>query len=104
MRLPPRWTGPSIYAELRAEEVWRFDGAAVAIEQLQPDGTYAEVPTSRFLPVSGEDICRWLLDDDATVESVWKSLPEAVGGGVAAPGLIRDGGRALTPHRPSRRR
>jgi Uma2 family endonuclease len=68
----PRVDHPSIYAELRAEEVWRFDGAEVRIEQLQPDGTYAGVPTSRFLLVSGEDISRWLLDDDATVESVWK--------------------------------
>ena len=68
----PKVDRPSIYAELRAEELWRFDGAEVIIEQLQPDGTYAEVPTSRFLHVSGEDVGRWLLDDDATVESVWK--------------------------------
>ena len=68
----PRVDRSSVYAELRAEEVWRFDGAEVKIEQLQPDGTYAEVPTSRFLLVVGEDICRWLLDDDATVESVWR--------------------------------
>ncbi len=68
----PKVDRPSVYAELRAEELWRFDGARVVIEQLQPDGTYAEVPTSRFLLVSGEDVCRWLLDDDATVESVWR--------------------------------
>ena len=69
---PPKVDRSSVYAELKAEEIWRFDGAEVKIEQLQPDGTYAEVPTSRFLPVSGEDVCRWLLDDDATVESVWR--------------------------------
>jgi Uma2 family endonuclease len=69
---PPKIDRSSVYAELKAEEVWRFDGARVVIEQLQLDGTYAEVPTSRFLPVSGEDVGRWLLDDDATVESVWR--------------------------------
>lgn len=68
----PKLDRSSIYAGLRAEELWRFDGTRVVIEQLQPDGTYAEVPTSRFLLVSGEDVGRWLLDDDATVESVWR--------------------------------
>jgi Uma2 family endonuclease len=68
----PKVDCPAIYAELRAEEVWRFDGAEVRIEQLQPDGTYAGVPISRFLHVRAEDICRWLLDDDATHELVWK--------------------------------
>jgi Uma2 family endonuclease len=68
----PKVDRPAVYAELRAAEVWRFDGARVKIEQLQPDGTYAEVPTSRFLHVSGEEVCRWLLDSDATVQLVWK--------------------------------
>ena len=67
---PPEVDRSSVYAELMHEEVWRFDGAEVKIEQLQTDGTYAEVPTSQYLPVSGVEICLWLLDDDATVELV----------------------------------
>jgi Uma2 family endonuclease len=68
----PKVDRPSVYAELRALEVWRFDGVQVKIEQLQPVTTNVNIPISRFLPVSGEDICRWLLDDDATLGLVWK--------------------------------
>ncbi len=52
----PKVDRPSIYAALRAEEVWRFDGAEVTIEQLQPDGTYAPAQSSRFLPVRAEEV------------------------------------------------
>ena len=68
----PRVDRPSIYAALRAEEVWRFDGAEVTIEQLQPDGTYAPAQSSRFLPVRRRgDRAAWILDDDATLGLVW---------------------------------
>jgi Uma2 family endonuclease len=39
-----------IYAALRVPEVWRFDGETLLINQLQDDGTYAEVDTSPSLP------------------------------------------------------
>lgn len=68
----PRVDRPSIYAALRAAEVWRFDGTEVKSEQLQPDGTYAPVQSSRFLPVRAEEILRWLVDDEATLGLVWE--------------------------------
>jgi Uma2 family endonuclease len=68
----PKVDRPAVYAALRAEEVWRFDGAEVTIEQLQPDGSYAPAQTSRFLPVRAEEILRWILDEDATLGLPWE--------------------------------
>jgi Uma2 family endonuclease len=68
----PKVDRPAVYAALKAAEVWRFDGAQVTIEQLQPDGSYSPAQTSRFLPVRAEEILRWLLDDDATLTLVWE--------------------------------
>lgn len=39
-----------ICARLQVPEVWRFDGEALRIYLLQPDGKYAESPTSNCLP------------------------------------------------------
>ena len=41
----------SIYATIGIAELWRFNGNTLVIEQLQDDGTYAESPVSRFLPI-----------------------------------------------------
>jgi Uma2 family endonuclease len=68
----PKVDRPAVYSALRAEEVWRFDGAEVMIEQRQPDGSYAPAQGSRFLPVRAEEILRWLLDDDATLTLAWE--------------------------------
>jgi Uma2 family endonuclease len=68
----PKVDRPAVYAALRAEEIWRFDGAEVTIEQLQPDGSYVRAQSSRFLPVRAQEILRWLLDDDVTLTSVWE--------------------------------
>jgi Uma2 family endonuclease len=68
----PKVDRPSIYAALRAAEVWRFDGAEVKIEQLQAEGTYAEAQLSRFLHVRAEEIRQWILDDDASRVLVWE--------------------------------
>jgi len=68
----PKVDRPAVYAALRAIEVWRFDGARVTIEQLQPDGSYAPAQTSRFLPVRAEEILRWILDEDATLGLPWE--------------------------------
>ena len=64
---------PGIYAKLKVAEVWRFDGVSLTIEQLQEDGTYAPVESSRFLPLRAEDVCRWL------------AHPSAAGPGPSAP-------------------
>lgn len=63
---------PSIYAALKAFETRRFDGVDVRIEQLQPDGTYLAVARSRFLPVTADQIRRWVLDDEATEGHAWE--------------------------------
>ncbi len=68
----PRVDRPSIYAALKAFEIWRFDGVAVRIEQFQPDGTYLAVKRSRFLPVTAEQIRRWILDDEAADGHAWE--------------------------------
>jgi Uma2 family endonuclease len=68
----PKVDRPAVYAAQRAAEVWRFDGAGVTIEQLQPDGSYAPAQTSRFLPVRAEEILRWLLDEDAILGLPWE--------------------------------
>lgn len=67
----PQIDRPSIYAALKAFEIWRFDGVDVRIEQLQPDGTYLAVKRSRFLPVTAEQIRRWILDDEASDGQAW---------------------------------
>jgi Uma2 family endonuclease len=67
----PKVDRPSIYADLRVPEVWRFDGQTVIIEQLQADGSYAVVEVSRFLPVPPAEIASWLLAEDATLPIVW---------------------------------
>ncbi len=43
-------TRMSIYAALGVPEVWRFDGSALRVELLQPDGTYAAAERSLAFP------------------------------------------------------
>ena len=45
----PQIDRPAIYADLGVAEVWRLGRANFIIEQLQADGSYASVETSRFL-------------------------------------------------------
>lgn len=40
----------NIYAALGVPEVWRFDGSALRVELLQPDGTYAVADRSLAFP------------------------------------------------------
>jgi Uma2 family endonuclease len=63
---------PAIYAALKVPEVWRFDGEAVVIEQLQRNGTYAPVESSRFLPVRAEEVYRWAAVEDTNDELAWE--------------------------------
>ena len=41
-----------IYAALGVPEVWRFDGEALRVEQLQADGTYAAATEQPELPLA----------------------------------------------------
>ena len=50
----------------------RFDGESVVIEQLQSDGSYTLASSSRFLPLTPEDILRWLVDEDYGDELTWE--------------------------------
>ncbi len=60
-----------IYAALRVAEVWRFSGQNVVIERLTQVGTYESVDVSGFLPVSAEDIRRWVTDYDTRNQTDW---------------------------------
>jgi len=51
-----------IYANLGFPEVWRFDGETIHVHQLQADGRYAIVESSRSFPdLPITDLARWLL-------------------------------------------
>jgi len=67
---PPKIDRPGIYAALRVAELWRFDGSHVVIERLDASGVYAPVASSGFLPVSAEDVRRWVVAEDSRSESV----------------------------------
>jgi Uma2 family endonuclease len=69
---PPKIDHPGIYAALQVQEFWRVRNKAVSIEQLGPDGTYVPVPHSRFLPVSAEDVTRWILNEDSSSLVEWE--------------------------------
>ena len=68
----PEVDRPAIYATIGVAELWWFDGDSLSIERLLEDGTYAASLASRFLPVRGEDVQRWLLDEDARDRSAWE--------------------------------
>ena len=68
---PPQVDRAGIYAALRVTEVWRFVDKVLVIERLTPQGTYAAVETSGFLPVTAEEVRRWVVDEDSSDESAW---------------------------------
>jgi Uma2 family endonuclease len=69
---PPELDRAGIYAALQVAEVWRFDGESLAIMHLQPDGQYTAVESSQFLPISPEEVVRWVAKEDATNKSSWE--------------------------------
>jgi Uma2 family endonuclease len=68
---PPATDRASIYAALRVAEIWRFNGRKVIIERLTAEGKYVATGTSGFLPVSADDILRWLVDKDRKNQAAW---------------------------------
>jgi len=72
----PEIDRPGIYAALQVAEVWRFDGKALVIEQLGPDGKYLPVHSSRFLPLRADDVLRWLVAEDSGDEVAWEQRLE----------------------------
>jgi Uma2 family endonuclease len=69
---PPKIDRPGIYAALLVPEFWRVHHRVVSIEHLGPDGTYAPVPRSRFLPVRSEDAARWVIIEDSESVVRWE--------------------------------
>ena len=52
---------------------WRFDGERrqIIIEVLPDDGAYHAVEDSTFLPVTAEEVVRWVLKEDFRNGSAW---------------------------------
>jgi hypothetical protein len=67
----PEINRPGIYAALQVAEVWRFDDETVYIDRLGEDDCYHEVSESQLLPVTAEEIRRWVVEEDASDESTW---------------------------------
>jgi Uma2 family endonuclease len=62
----------AIYRDLGVAEVWRLvRGNELFIEQLQADGSYAQVEQSRFLHIRAEDVLRWLSEAPSERQSPW---------------------------------
>ncbi len=62
----------SIYAGIGVPELWRYDGEALTVLLLQPDGTYQVSETSRtfpFLPMG--ELVRFLEEYSPTTEMRW---------------------------------
>ncbi len=68
----PQADRPSIYAALQVPELWVHDGESVTIERLGVGGKYCDSGQSRFLPVSADEVTRWLLDEDRSDKAVWE--------------------------------
>jgi hypothetical protein len=77
---------PGIMPGIGIPEVWRFDGDVVVIEEPEPDGQYAAVKRSRWLPVRPEDIRSWLVKEDAFDDVEWKRRLTEWAKGLAAGG------------------
>jgi Uma2 family endonuclease len=75
----PQADRPSIYAALRVPELWVFDGDEVSIQHLTVEQSstgerawYVDAGRSRWLPVSAEEVRRWLVDADIHDAPAWE--------------------------------
>jgi Uma2 family endonuclease len=68
----PKLDRPEIYAALKVPELWRARDGSVSIEHLGPDGIYVPAVRSRYLPVSPEDVTRWVFTEDKSDVVVWE--------------------------------
>lgn len=60
-----------IYAKLGVREVWRFDGEALTVLLLGPDGNYAPSPTSAAFPYLPMGEIARFLNDEGTDDTRW---------------------------------
>ena len=82
----PKVDRQGVYAKLKIPEVWRFNGDVVVIEQLGPNGKYVVAERSRWMPVRALDVRRWVVDEDASDDVVWKRRLTKWAKGLAAGG------------------
>jgi Uma2 family endonuclease len=68
---PPQTDRAGIYAALKVSEVWRLVAGRVVIDRLTPEGRYVEVESSQFLPVTADEVTRWVVEEDSSDESAW---------------------------------
>ncbi len=68
---PSKVDRAGIYAALGVPEVWRFESDQLVIELLGDDGRYHPTARSRFLPITSEQVRRWVVDEDSENESAW---------------------------------
>jgi Uma2 family endonuclease len=68
----PELDRDAIHAALQVAEVWRFDGKSLAILRLQPNGQYAAVESSRFLPVRADEVRRWVASEHSADTTAWE--------------------------------
>jgi len=52
----------AVYAAVGAVEIWEFDGAAIRIRRLRPNGSYVEVLRSGWFPVTAQEIATAIAD------------------------------------------
>jgi Uma2 family endonuclease len=69
---PSKVDRPGIYAAMRVTEVWRFDTSSVVIERLDDENTYTVAQSSVFLPVTSDEVARWVLQASTSDRSTWK--------------------------------
>jgi hypothetical protein len=60
-----------IYAALKVEELWTFDGETLIISRLDEHGRYQPVLASGFLPLRADQVPRWLLEEDLSGYDAW---------------------------------
>lgn len=68
----PQVDRSGIYAALRVPEVWRFRESGTVIDRLNDRGTYESVDRSAFLPITAEELSRWILREDRSSLQDWK--------------------------------
>ncbi len=68
----PKVDRQGIYAALKVMEIWRFGAIGMTIERLTDQGNYVAVDASGFLPISREEVVRWVLQEDFSDVSAWK--------------------------------
>ena len=68
---PPQADRSSIYAAMKVEELWRFDGFTLTIQRLDSDGHYQAVDRSGYLPIRADQVDRWLIDEDSSDYGAW---------------------------------